>query len=392
VAFALWRQAHVLMTLRGRQPDDSPVEINVRFNGGADSTYTTGGGVPGVNHNEDVPVGEWGAVAFDARAVVAAAYPSGNVQLASLDGVAIWGWGETRLAEFALLGASHAAYSAWGESLASPRTGDVLSPLSQAAAWERPGAGSLLGWQSKLLDPQLGLDFNQARWYAPALGRFTQESPLGRAYEQPYGYAGNSPHEFYDGDGLSMSPMYWDAGGGSGRGGVTYVLVGGTARPTLWGILWSKEWRVHKTANSALRQLRRRFPDDYIAYRPWATDDDFLSAMASGCTRGIYYVGEGAEGYVATYPEGVFADEVPRRLSPLEFLFLDSCYSDEPSVGGQTAGYSRSFHDFADVFSGWSEPADAGKVWRKVFIYGLPFPWRNDEPWQQGDADGAAEP
>jgi RHS repeat-associated protein len=100
------------------------------------------------------------------------------------------------------LGTSHASYTAWGESLASALTGDLLSPLAQSAAWMRAGAAAPIGWQSKALDPALGLHFNHARFYSAGLGRFTQASPLGADFEHLYGYGLNSSFGFTDINGL----------------------------------------------------------------------------------------------------------------------------------------------------------------------------------------------
>jgi RHS repeat-associated protein len=76
----------------------------------------------------------------------------------------------------------------------------------------REGATSPVGWQSKPLDPALGLYFNHARFYSAGLGRFTQASPLGAAFEHLYGYGANSPAFFADFNGLAY-------GIGEGKGG-----------------------------------------------------------------------------------------------------------------------------------------------------------------------------
>jgi RHS repeat-associated protein len=157
-----------------------------------------------------VPTGTWGWVAFDAAQVIADQWGD-EVDLAQIDAISIWGWGETRLADFTLLGETHGVYSAFGQSLASAQTGDVLSPMAQAAAWARPDSGTALGWQSKLFDAELGLHFNHARWYSPRLGRFTQASPLGGTFEHLYGYGGNSPYGAVDVNGLwsLWNPFTW---------------------------------------------------------------------------------------------------------------------------------------------------------------------------------------
>jgi RHS repeat-associated protein len=206
VSFAAnWSGGDVQIRLRGERASGGPVEIVVRFGPWADTS--SGGGVDRVNPWEDVPSGVWGQVAFDAAALYATHFPGES--LAELDGVMVEveSEGDLRLADFALLGRSHAAYSAWGESLASAQTGDVLSPLAQASAWSRPDAGSPVGWQSKQLDPALGLHFNHARFYNAGLGRFTQASPLGADFEHLYGYGLNSPQAFTDVNGLSPFDM-----------------------------------------------------------------------------------------------------------------------------------------------------------------------------------------
>jgi RHS repeat-associated protein len=190
------------MTIRGQQSSGEVVEINLRFGSTADSTYTGGGGYPGVNHYEDIPTGTWGHAAFDAAEVIRAQYGD-SVDLAQIDSISVFGYGKTEIADFALLGTSHASYTAWGESLASALTGDILSPLAQASAWMREGATSPVGWQSKSLDPALGLSFNHARFYSAGMGRFTQASPLGAAFEHLYGYGLNSPAGFTDVNGLN---------------------------------------------------------------------------------------------------------------------------------------------------------------------------------------------
>lgn len=90
-----------------------------------------------------MPTGTWGFVAFDVGAVIEALYGD-TVELAQIDVISIWGWGKTQLADFALLGETHAAYSAWGESLASPLTGDIPSPLARAALYVSERAVNLL--------------------------------------------------------------------------------------------------------------------------------------------------------------------------------------------------------------------------------------------------------
>jgi RHS repeat-associated protein len=142
-------------------------------------------------------------VAFDAAQVVADQWGS-EVDLAEIDAISIWGWGERRFADFTLLGETHGVYTAFGQSLASAQTGDVLSPMAQAAAWARPDTGTAIGWQSKAFDAELGLHFNHARWYSPRLGRFTQASPLGGTFEHLYGYGGNSPYNLTDINGLEQ--------------------------------------------------------------------------------------------------------------------------------------------------------------------------------------------
>jgi RHS repeat-associated protein len=201
VSLALSREANVLMTIRGQQSSGEVVEINLRFGSSGDSTYTGGSGYPGVNHYEDIPAGVWGHAAFDAAEVIREQYGE-SVDLAEIDAISVWGYGKTEIADLALLGTTHAAYTAWGESLASAQTGDLLSPLAQAAAWLRAGETSPIGWQSKALDPALGLHFNHARFYSAGLGRFTQASPLGADFEHLYGYGLNSPLGFTDIDGF----------------------------------------------------------------------------------------------------------------------------------------------------------------------------------------------
>jgi len=229
ISLAISREANVLMSIRGQQSSGEVVEINLRFGSTADSTYTGGSGYPGVNHYEDIPTGTWGHAAFDAGEVIRAQYGD-SVDLAQIDGISVFGYGKTEIADFALLGTSHASYTAWGESLASALTGDLLSPLAQSAAWMRAGAAAPIGWQSKALDPALGLYFNHARLYSAGMGRFTQASPLGAAFEHLYGYGLNSPFGFTDVNGLYFSeansdaalfglgPVYPGADGGGGWG------------------------------------------------------------------------------------------------------------------------------------------------------------------------------
>jgi RHS repeat-associated protein len=207
ISLAISREANVLMTIRGQQSSGEVVEINLRFGSTADSTYTGGGGYPGVNHYEDIPTGTWGHAAFDAAEVIRAQYGD-SVDLAQIDSISVFGYGKTEIADFALLGTSHASYTAWGESLASALTGDILSPLAQASAWMREGATSPVGWQSKSLDPALGLSFNHARFYSAGMGRFTQASPLGADFEHLYGYGLNSPAGFTDVNGYVVVEVH----------------------------------------------------------------------------------------------------------------------------------------------------------------------------------------
>jgi hypothetical protein len=132
VTFALCREAGAEVVLRVKLGTGQRAEVTLDFTAGSDGLYTALDGAPGLRHHVPVASGSWARVFVDLDAVVASGASGATVD--EIDALGVRGDDEVRLADIALLGVSHAAYSAWGKSLASGGTGDRLSPEGLAGA------------------------------------------------------------------------------------------------------------------------------------------------------------------------------------------------------------------------------------------------------------------
>jgi RHS repeat-associated protein len=100
----------------------------------------------------------------------------------------------------------------------------TLSATAQYDAWgvrlaALIGSLPVYGYTGREPD-ETGLVYYRARYYDPALGRFTQRDPIGLAGGlNQYAYVGNNPINFTDPTGLSAAPT-GSAFGGGGIGGV----------------------------------------------------------------------------------------------------------------------------------------------------------------------------
>jgi RHS repeat-associated protein len=72
------------------------------------------------------------------------------------------------------------------------------------------GSGTKEGFTSKERDAESGLDYFGARYYTPALGRWTSGDPLADLYPawSPYTFVLNRPNDTIDPDGRFVSPIY----------------------------------------------------------------------------------------------------------------------------------------------------------------------------------------
>ncbi len=138
----------------------------------------------------------------------------------------IWGQGEvieeaddgggSRLYERAggvvsAVGGERVAHDARGSAVARAADG---APTAQTKwdAWGQPRSGEPMaadpgiGYAGMAWDPDLSLGYAEARWYAPKLGRFLSEDPLGPDAGRlagvtdlnPYGYARGNPGRYRD--------------------------------------------------------------------------------------------------------------------------------------------------------------------------------------------------
>lgn len=100
----------------------------------------------------------------------------------------------------------HRDYTSFGEiDSAYDVLGNSLLPADISTGYQLTLA-SHSGYTGKFFDAATGLQYNNARWYDPAIGRFLNEDPIGFADgSNPYRYAGNDPVNFTDPTGLSQA-------------------------------------------------------------------------------------------------------------------------------------------------------------------------------------------
>ena len=147
--------------------------------------------------------------------------------------------------------ANHIAYDAFG---------NVISETNSAV-------DHIFGYTGREQDPETGLNYNRARYYDPAVGRFVSEDPIGFAAgdPNPSRYVGNNVTGAVDPSGLEEEAIEIVRAAARRR----YVNLGTGVVNSLVEQFTASE-RTTPTANhylDAMRDVSNQFDDEYAEYK-----------------------------------------------------------------------------------------------------------------------------